>query len=353
MALPFRMLLVAAVAALGVGVLIVASGGLGRVAASIGTSFNGFLTNITATPVPSASPVDVADAPDLVAPDEPYTNQPTVDLQGTIPQDVVGDADTRIRIYVALGDGPPGIVKEVPVGDTAAFVVPGVTLSNGPNTFTATIVGPTDLESDASTAVVYILDRTKPRITVSSPKNNGMVNSGTVKIVGQTQGRSTVSVTNTTASRTVNGAADGTGDFSVVVPIRTGSNTIEITATDPAGNANTATLTVRRGTGKLTAQVSASDYSIRAKSLPETVTIAVVVTNPDGQRLQGANTLFTLTVPGLPVVVSPEILTDSNGRATFTTTIPKGAQKGQAKITVSVNTTEYGSASDLTVITIK
>src|SRR5262249_38788790 len=72
---PSRLLPVAAVAALGVGVLIVASGGLGRVAASIGSSFGSFVTNITATPVPSASPIDVADAPVLDAPDEPYTNQ--------------------------------------------------------------------------------------------------------------------------------------------------------------------------------------------------------------------------------------------------------------------------------------
>ena len=352
MALPFRLLLVAAVAALGVGVLIVASGGFGRVVASIGTSFNGFVSQITATPVPSPSEIDVADAPVLKAPDEPYTNQPTVDLQGTVPQAVAGDSESRIRIYVALGDGPPGVVTEIPVGDTSEFLVPDVTLSNGTNTFTATIVGPTDLESEASAAVVYILDRTKPRITVSSPKNNGVVNGGTVNVVGQTQGRSSISITNTSTSRTMNGAADGKGAFSVVVPIQAGANTIQITATDPAGNAATATLTVRRGNGKLTAQLSVSDYSIRARSLPETVTIAVVVTNPDGQRLQHANTLFTLTVPGLPVVVSPEILTDANGRASFTTTIPKGAQKGQAKVTVSVNTTEYGAASDLSVITI-
>jgi hypothetical protein len=352
MALPFRLLLVAAVAALGVGVLIVASGGLGRVAASIGSSFNGFLTNITATPIPSATPVDVADAPVLNAPDEPYTNQPTVDLVGTVPAAVVGDTESRIRIYVALGDQPPGVVTEIPVGDTADFTVPDVKLANGSNSFTATIVGPTNLESETSAAVVYILDKTKPRVVVSSPKNNAVVNGGTVRIVGQTQGRSSLAVTNTTTGKTVNGAADTNGAFSVVVALGTGTNAIEIAATDPAGNAFTASLTLNRGNGKLTAQLSASDYAIRTKALPESVTLAVVVTNPDGQRLQGANTLFTLTVPGLPAIVSPEILTDANGGAAFTTTIPKGAQKGQAKVTVSVNTTEYGAATDLSVINI-
>jgi hypothetical protein len=352
MAFPFRLLLVAAVAALGIGVLIVATGGLGRVAASIGSSFNGFVTSITATPVPSASAVAVADAPTLDPPDEPYTNQPTVDLVGTVPDAVVGDSSSRIRIYVALGDQPRGVVTEIPVGDTADFTVPGVKLAVGSNTFTATIVGPTNLESEASTAVVYVLDRTKPRVVVSSPKNNSVVNGGTVQIVGQTQGRSTLSVTNMSTGKTVNGAADTKGSFSIVVGLRIGTNTIQIAATDPAGNSFTATMTLNRGTGKLTAQLSASDYSIPLKSLPETVTISVVVTNPDGQRLGNANTLFTLAVPGLPVIVSPAILTDATGRASFTQTIPKGAQTGQAKITVSVNTTQYGATSDFSVITL-
>jgi hypothetical protein len=349
---PFRLLLVAAIAALGVGVLLAASGGLGRVAASIGSSFGSFVSNITATPLPSVAPIDVADAPVLAAPDEPYTNQGSIDLVGTVPDAVVGDGQSRIRIYVALGDQPPGIVTEVPVGDTTQFTVPGVKLATGTNTFTATIIGPTDLESDASAAVVYVLDKTKPRVTVSSPKNNAIVNGATVRIVGQTQGRSSLSVTNATTAKTVNGAADAKGTFSVVVGLRTGANTIQISATDPAGNAFTATLTLRRGTGKLTASLVASDYSISRRSLPEPVTLAVVVTDPDGQRLSGANTVFTLTVPGLPVIVSPEVLTDGNGRASFTTTIPKGATKGQAKVTVMVNTTEFGYTSDLTVINI-
>jgi glucodextranase-like protein len=352
MAWPFRILLVVAVAALGVGVLIVASGGLGRVAASIGGSFGSFVSNITATAVPSASAVDVADAPDLVPPDEPYTNQPTVDIVGTVPDALVGDTGSRIRLYVALGDQPPGIVTQVPVGETAQFTIPDVKLSPGTNTFTATIIGPTDLESDASAAVTYILDKSKPRITVSSPKNNSTVNGGTVRIVGQTQGRSNLSVTNASTGKTVNGAADAKGAFSIVVGLRTGTNTLQIAATDPAGNQFTATLTVLRGTGKLTASLNASDYSIPASSLPETVTVAVTVTNPDGQRLSGANCVFTLTVPGLPAIVSPELTTDGSGRASFTTTIAKGATKGQTKVTVMVTTSQNGSTSDLTVINI-
>ena len=108
---------------------------------------------------------------------------------------------------------------------------------------------------------------------MSSPKANAVVNGKTVTINGQTQARSTVSAANAATNGTVSGAADGKGAFTVVVPLGTGSNTIQITATDPAGNANTANLTVRRGTGALTARLAASTYQIKRSILPEPVTL--------------------------------------------------------------------------------
>src|SRR5690349_17543441 len=208
-ALPFRMLLVVAVVALGVGVLLVATGGLGKVATAIGTSFNGFLSDITSTPAPSASEASIADSPTLEAPSEPYTNQKAIDLVGTVPASIVGNADYQVRIHVGVGDGQPAPITDVPVGPSQHFLVPDVALTEGTNTFQATIVGPDDRESERAPVVTYILDTTKPRITVSSPKNNGLVNAKTVQIVGQTQGRSDLSVRNVSTNETVAGAADG------------------------------------------------------------------------------------------------------------------------------------------------
>jgi hypothetical protein len=351
-ALPFRLLLVVAVASLGVGVLLVATGGLGKVATSIGSSFNGFVTDLTATPAPSAVDPVVADSPILEVPDEPYTNQPSIDLVGTVPSSVAGDTGSRIRIYVAIGNGPPGVVTEVPVGDSPRFLVPDVELSPGTNTFSATIIGPTDLESDASASVAYILDTSKPRITISSPKANGVVNGKTVKIVGLTQGRSDVSARNTSTNATVGATADGKGAFTIVMPLGTGSNTIQITSTDPAGNANVANLIVRRGSGALTARVSSSFYQLKLSKLPEPVTLTVAVTDPDGRPLAGSHVTFTLAVPGVPAIASGQLTTGANGRASFTTTIPKGASKGQASITAIVDTADSGSTTDRTVITL-
>lgn len=351
--MPFQLLAGLAVIALGIGVLVIANGGLAKVATVIGTTFNGLVADLTKTPAPSVAELTVADAPTLDAPDEPYTNQPTVDLTGTIPAAVVGQTDSRIRIYLTIGDGNRGIAIEVPVGTSQHFLVPGLTLSKGTNTFTATIVGPTDLESDSSAAVSYILDTTKPKITISAPKANAVVNAKTVQVVGTTQARSALSISNLTTNTTVAGAADAKGAFSIAVPIGTGTNKIQVTATDPAGNANVAAVTIRRGTGKLTANLTASFYQVKLSKLPEQVRLQVTVTDPNGHALPGASVTFTLAIPGVPAIASSALTTDSNGRASFTTTIPKGAAAGLCSVTVIVNTTNLGDTTDRTVITIQ
>jgi Glucodextranase, domain B len=352
-ALPFRLLAGVAVVALGLGVLLVANGGLGKVAAVVGSSFNGLVADLMKTPAPSAADIDVSDPPTLDAPDEPYTSQSTVDLTGAVPAAVVGQTTSKIRIYLTLGDGNRGVAREISVGTLPHFLVPGLTLSKGANTFTATIIGPTDLESDSSSAVTYILDTSKPKITISTPKANAIVNGKSVQVVGKTQARSALSLRNQTTNATVAGAADATGAFSIAVPIGTGSNKIQVTATDPAGNVTATTVTVRRGTGKLTASLSASFYQVKLSKLPESVRLQVTVTDPDGKALEGASVTFALAVPGVPAITSSTIKTGSNGRAAFTTTIPKGATAGQCSVTVIVHTTDLGDTTDRTVITIQ
>jgi hypothetical protein len=351
-ALPFRMLMGIAIVALGVGVLLLANGGLAKMGGVLASAFNGFVSDITKTPAPSAPEMVVSDPPSLEAPDEPYTNQPIVDLFGTIPASDVGVANTRIRVYVAIGKGAPGIAIEYPVGTSQRFTAAHLPLSPGANTFTATIVGPTDLESEPSAAITYVLDTSKPKVTITSPKANAVVNGKSARIMGKTQSRSTMSIRNLETNATVAGEADTKGVFAINVPIGAGSNRIQVTATDPAGNVNVANVTVRRGTGKLTANLSASFYQVRLNKLPEPVTLTVTVLDPDGRALSGASVTFTLAVPGVPAITSSILTTASNGRATFTTTIPKGASVGQSSITVIVQTTDLGGTTDRTVINI-
>jgi len=351
LALPFRLLFAAAVLALGAGVLFVANGGVGRAADFLGSTLAGFVSNISTTPSPSVAPPVISDSPTLDVPEEPYTNAATVDLAGRIPENLVGTTGYRIRVYVAVGDQLPGQIVDLAIGDKVTFVVAGVELSPGTNTFTATIAGPAG-ESEPSAGVAYVLDVTKPAIKFTSPKNNAVINAKSVVVTGKTQARSELKLTNTTTDASVIGAADVSGAFSLIIPINAGVNQLSLTATDPAGNSKTAALSVRKGSGDLAAALTASTYQLRTSKLPTSVQLAVVVTDPDGRPLANARVTFSLTVPGVPPIVSKAILTNSAGKAVFTTTIPKGASKGQCSVTVIVHTKDFGDTTDRTVITV-
>ena len=351
LALPFRLLFVAAVVSLCAGVLFAATGGVGKVADVLGSTLTGFVDDITSTPVPSVIPPSLADAPLIEKPDEPYTNEPKVDLVGTIPEGAAGIDGNRIRIYVAIGDGEPGVVTEIPVGRTVRFVVPDITLADGANAFTATIVSDAG-ESDPSPVVTYVFDATNPRIVVSKPRDGAVVNAKTASIEGETQARSEVRIWNATSNLTVSGAADENGKFAISLPIVAGQNDIGVTAIDPAGNVGHLVMSVLKGSGKLEASLSASAYTIKVSRLPERVTLSVAVTDPDGRPLEGARVTFTLAAPGVAAVTSKRIQTAGDGSAGWSTTIPKGATTGQVSCTVIVQTSRFGNATDQTVITI-
>lgn len=352
LALPFRLLFAVAVVALVGGVLFAATGGVGKVAAGLGSTFSGFFAELTATPVPSVAPSDLSDTPLLEEPAEPYTNQPTVDIVGSIPAAIVGTSDNQVRIYVALGDQQPGIVTQVAAGRTPRFVVPRVALVEGTNAFSASIVGPGG-ESERSPVVTFVLDSTNPRITLSAPKNGAIVNAKSVLIVGETQPRSEMRMRNASTNLVVTGQADANGDFSIPLPIGAGTNDIGVTAIDPAGNEGHLVLAVRKGSGALVASLTASATRIRLGSLPEPVQLKVIVNDPDGRPLEGARVTFTLSVNGVNPITSKTIQTGGDGTATWSPTIPKrGAAVGIANATVTVKTSKYGLTTARTVITI-
>jgi hypothetical protein len=112
------------------------------------------------------------------------TNQPTVDLQGTVPASVAGDTG-RGSGSTSIGEGDPGVVTEIPVGETqrsssrTSRSAPARTRSPRPS-------------SDRRTRVrrpprCHTSGHSKPRITVKSPGANAVVNGKTVTINGQTQ----------------------------------------------------------------------------------------------------------------------------------------------------------------------
>jgi len=341
-----------AVVALSAVVLFTILGALPRIVSTVG----GIVSAIAGAVLPSPSPGPtlgiIPTSPVLDAPTEAATNQASVTVTGSVPASISGQrAGLMIRLYVALPKMVPVQVREVPLGELPTFAIPDVALQPGRNDFSATVVGPGG-EGEASPIVTYVLDTTKPTLAISSPKDKTAVNGASVTIVGTTQGASTISARNEANGRTAVGAADASGSFQVLVPLADGPNAISVTATDPAGNAATAVLTVQRGTGKLKVTLTASASKISAKQLPSMLKLSAVATDPGGRSMAGRDITFMLLIPGVSPITVPET-TNASGVAVFGTLIPAGATPGKGTGTAVLTTPEYGNASsDPVVITI-
>ena len=252
----------AAIVALGVAVLYVAVGGLGKVAGGIGSTLGGFVTNVTSTPSPRASDLIPADPPSIEQPAEPYTSEATADLAVTVPSALEGDKNHRLRVWLTLPDQRPTAIQDVAIADGPKTIIP-VELTKGINDFTVTIFGPGG-ESEPSVAVRYVFDAAPPKLTVTSPKKNAVVNGKAVVIKGKTQARTTLLARNDANGSTIAGTAAADGTFTLSLALAGGVNKITITGTDPAGNVAATTISVRRGSGKLTVQLDRVDLPDQA-----------------------------------------------------------------------------------------
>ena len=349
-----KLLLGASVVALGGLILWAGSGSVGPFLSTVVRGFGGFVQtvgSVVSSPAPTATPV-TSDAPAIKTPDQEYVNATAVDVTVTVPKAIAGQAGYTVRLWVTLPGADPVVLTTAPVGATSILVIPAVPLSKGQNDLQASILGPGG-ESALSPIATWVFDNVKPKVQVTSPKDNASVTKPTVTIKGKTQPASTVRLVDDVNGATATTDADKDGLWSSAIAVGQGVNTVTITITDPAGNTNTGTLTLRHGSGRLTAALSGTAYKFKASKLPKKVSFTVIVTDPGGKRLAGATALFTVSVPGLQAIVSGQIKTNSSGSATFTTTIPKGAMPGSGLATVLVTTGGSRTATDRQVLTVQ
>jgi Bacterial Ig domain len=339
------------VVAFGLVVLFDAPGVVGAFFGGIGHAIGGVVDKLSQTAAPSPTDVVLPPAPSLTVPGQPYTNQPTLDLTGTIPNSVAGQPGYTIRIYRKVGTAAQTKVAEVPVGTSPTFTIPAVALTSGSDAFTATLVSAAG-ESPPSVAVTYILDQAKPKIVISAPTKNAVINAAAVTITGQTQAGSSISARNEANGVTAVGTADNSGAFNVVVALAGGLNGISITVTDPAGNTAAVVISVQRGTGQLTVKLTASAYHLNpGKANP--IAITVLIVDPNGAPLSGADITFNVSVPGNGIPpITKSSSTDNTGTAIFRTTIPVTVA-GKGEIAVLVDTTDYGQVTAQVPLTFK
>ena len=348
-----KALLAISIVLLGGAILWVSSGMVGPLVSSALNGLGGLVTDVvteSASPTPTAAQ-ELAGAPSIEGPDNPYTNRQAVDIRVNVPAAETGIDGNMIRLYDTLADQEPVLIREEPVGATSIHVFVGVALGPGRNDLQAAIVGPGG-EGEWSEIATWILDRSKPKVSIISPKDNALVRKANATVKGKSQAGADIRIQNAANGAIATTIAGSDGLWETSIAVANGVNVLTVKATDPAGNENTTELTLRKGSGKLTAVLSASTYRFKASKLPRKVTLTVTVTDPDGQRLQGAVALFTVSVPGLEAIVSAEIQTDGNGLASFTTTVPPGALPGGGLATVLVTVPGQGDITDRQVLTV-
>ncbi len=162
-----------------------------------------------------------ATAPSLVV------TEPVVSITNDPVVSVAGRTDPGVTVTV---DG-----NAVSVGLTGIFQV-DLTLADG--THSISVVSTDAAGNSASATVDIIVDTVAPTISLSSPSSGSTVQIATVTVTG---------ITEPGAAVTVNGLApvvDANGAFSFNLGLTEGSNTITATATDPAGNSASTSVSV-------------------------------------------------------------------------------------------------------------
>ena len=330
-----RAVLLVAVVALSGAVALVLTGGLGGAIAGLGNSLGGLVGGIVGS---SASPgsseaVTPEGAPRLDAPVNPWTNVAAWDVRGILPSGVAGSTSMKLRVFVG-----ETLVAEVPVPTTADFLVPAVPLQPGWNDIGAAILDATG-EGPRSASIRVNFDDQPPVLRVTAPKDKAKITAGKVTVSGTTQAGSTVAVQNGLTGGSVSVLAAANGSFKVDIDLGDGSNPLDITSTDPAGNQTAQIVTVTHGNGQLAAKLTLSAVRIDQAALPENLTITVTVTDVGGRLVSGAKVDFSISPPGQPT--STHTTVTAGGVATWSVSIPKvGTTKASGFVTARVTLTD-------------
>jgi hypothetical protein len=151
---------------------------------------------------------------------EYFTNQARLDFTGTVEQDASVFLNGRV---VLVNDGVFDLPK---------------TLQPGPNLFVLTAF---DRAGNVRTMSFNItFDRTPPMLVIKSPRDRSTTTGSSILVRGNTEAGATITMNGRPAR------PDASGNFKGQVPLRMGHNSIDIVATDLAGNQATEHLVVDR-----------------------------------------------------------------------------------------------------------
>lgn len=334
---PLAMVIISGCLMLGLVTLSVGSGLMtdliGQIAAAFGTAVTRLASQAPATAPPSGVALDtpVLDTP----PNGGYTNQPSIPIQGSVPGAAVGKTGYTVHVYRLDKSGSQVQVATVSVGGTTRFITTAIPITEGSNTFVATLATPTG-EGQLSPEVTYILDTTPPKITIASPAQGAKLTSSTIDVSGSCDAGATISIRNEEAPGGAfrSQVIGSDGKFKLTVPVVAGANTIDLSATDLATNTSSTSITVNRDYGQLAAHLAVSPSKFAASS-QAALKLTLHATSLNGGPLANAKVTFTVAIQGLEPIVSPELTTDATGTATWQVAI-SGASPGTGQASVLV-----------------
>ena len=333
----------AALVALGAVVLFAGSGALGRVAGSLGDTFGGLVVGLLPSPARATPTPLPALVPRLDPPRDHYTNGKTATITGHLPAGVQGTPGAIIRIY---DNGR--FVTSVPVTTTTDFVVSGVPLAEGDNELTATVtIG--SVEGEPSDSISIVRDDVIPRISLQSPKNGLKVTAATVRVAGTTEAGAAVTIRDISSGGSTTVIADDQGAFGVDVTLVDGENDLSITATDPAGNSDSTTLTVTRSAGGVSATLTLSSRTVAGDG-HGTLTMTILVKDALGRPVSGGTATFIVTPPNQGALVLPAQPIVA-GQASQSTTLAQ-QPPGQGQVVVNVQLPDGRSATAIATFTV-
>jgi hypothetical protein len=343
-----RILLALSVLCLGGAVYLTATGGIGPVVSALGASVSNAFSRLSATPVPIASVPVATDSPIIGQPASAYTHDKTVNLQITVPQDVAGTPNAKVRLYLALKGLKAAPVQDVPITSAATLVVP-FALTTGRNDLSATVIR-NGVESARSAVITITLDQVPPKVVIKSPKAGTALTDPNVTITGTTEPGTALIARNAANGSSASTTAGTDGAFQVILPLAPGPNAIHFDATDLAGNTSGTDVSYPVGTGQMAANLSSSVYRISVSKHSSALQLTVFVTDPSGGPLAGANAFFTLQIPGL-APISGQVVTGTDGKARFTTPLIGTMGVGGGAATVLVTQALFGQATDRVALT--
>lgn len=258
---------------------------------------------------PTASELVAASPSSASIPASPATRIPAPTLEGAttaatrgrewqitlaIPADLPERRETRLLVH--RGDE---VVAEAPVRSRDEVTVEGIPLRRGENRFTATLRGPSG-EGPPSAALVVTRDEVVPEISLSEPLSDTEVYSEQLTLIGDTEPGAQLMIANATNDRTSPAVVAADGRFQGEIALVLGSNELTLTATDPAGNVASTELAVVRREGVDQARLILSQTSFPVRRLPASISLRVLVVDAQGETVNGAEVVFSLSPPGLP-----------------------------------------------------